>query len=304
MKQAPASPTKSAAAPVVGGGGALVLGGGGVSGVAWMIGLVAGLEDEGVDVRTASRIIGTSAGSTVGAQLRSGLTTAELFARQVDPGRQGREISPPLEQLMAMMQAFRSCAGIDDPLERRLRIGRIALDSRTVSEAERRAVIAGRLPSPDWPAGPLQLTAVDAETGELRIFDADAGVALVDAVAASCAVPGIWPPVTIAGRRYVDGGLRSADNADLAAGDASVAILSPIGGAAPDGGPSTLATEAARLESAGASVVTVEPEPAARSAMGLNALDPSTRAAAAQAGRAQGRREAGRLGDWATRAGR
>ncbi len=294
---AASAPSNPAPAAVT--GAALVLGGGGVSGVAWMIGLAAGLADEGVDLAAAGRIIGTSAGSTVGAQLRSGLAIAELYARQVDPARQAREISPPLQQLLAMVEAFRACAAIADPLERRRRLCAIALDSRTVSEAERRAVIAGRLPSPQWPARPLDLTAIDAETGELRIFDADAGAALVDAVAASCAVPGVWPPATIAGRRYVDGGLRSADNADLAAGHAAVAILSPIGGLALTGGPSALATETAALEAAGAAVIAVEPDAEARAAMGFNALDPSTRAAAAEAGRAQGRREAARFAGWA-----
>jgi len=282
------------------GGTTLVLGGGGVSGIAWMTGLLAGLEDGGVDLRSAGRIIGTSAGSTVGAQLWSGLSLGQLFARQVDPEQQPREISPPFRQLAALLEAFRTAAGIADPLERRKRMGRIAIDSQTVSEAERRAVIAGRLPSHHWPARPLQLTAIDAESGALRIFDAGAGVDLVDAVAASCAVPGIWPPVTVAGRRYVDGGLRSADNADLAAGDASVIILSPIGGVAPNGGASTLTAEVASLEAAGARVIAIEPEPEARSAMGINALDPSTRAAAAQAGRRQGRREAPRVSEWAS----
>ncbi|MFZ1990016.1 MAG: patatin-like phospholipase family protein [Alphaproteobacteria bacterium] len=299
--QATTSLTKPAPSDA-GGRTALVLGGGGVSGIAWMIGLIAGLADEGVDLRSAGLMIGTSAGATVGAQLRSGLSTEQLFARQVDPDQQAREISPPFRQLMAMLEAFRPLADISDPLERRRRIGRIALDSQTVSEAERRAIIAGRLASLEWPAQPLQFTAIDAESGELCIIDADAGVALVDAVAASCAVPGIWPPVTIAGRRYIDGGVRTADNADLATGNASVVILSPIGGVAQTGAPSTLTTETVKLKDAGATAIAVEPEPEARSAMGLNALDPSTRAAAAQAGRAQGRREANKLADWATRA--
>jgi NTE family protein len=287
------------AAPEPGGRGALVLGGGGVSGIAWMTGLIAGLADEGIDIRSASRIIGTSAGSTVGAQLWSGLTTEQLFTRQVDPDQQAREISPPFRQLAAMVEAFRACAGIDDPLERRRRMGRIALESETIGEAERLAVIATRLPSLEWPSQPLQITAIDAETGELRLFDAGAGATLTEAVAASCAVPGLWPPTTIGGRRYIDGGMRSADNADLATGEASVVILSPIGGVASMGGTSSLAIEVAKLKDAGAAVIAVEPAPEARSAMGLNALDPSTRATAAHAGREQGRREAGRFGDWA-----
>lgn len=296
MTEMRASASRPGPASFAPGDATLVLGGGGVSGVAWMTGLLAGLMDGGVDLVSAGRIIGTSAGSTVGAQLRSGLSLEQLFARQIDPEQQSREISPPFQQLVALLETFRACAEIVDPLLRRQFAGRIAMDCQTVSEAERRAVIAGRLPSHHWPNQPLQLTAIDAESGALRIFDAEAGADLVDAVAASCAVPGVWPPVSLAGRRYIDGGLRSADNADLAAGEASVIILSPLGGVGPDRATTTLMSEVALLEAAGASVIAIEPEPEARSAMGLNALDPSTRAPAAQAGRAQGRREAVRFG--------
>jgi len=121
-------------------------------------------------------------------------------------------------------------AGAGTP-ERVLRqVGAYALDAHTVPEGDRRAVIAGRLPSHDWPARRLQVTAVDAATGELRIFQAGSGASLVDAVAASSAVPGIWPPVTIGASRYVDGGVRSADNADLASCFSRITVISPLGG--------------------------------------------------------------------------
>ena len=67
-----------------------------------------------------------------------------------------------------------------------------------------------------------------ADNGEFVAFEKSSGVSLVDAVAASCAVPGVWPPVTINGRRYIDGGMRSAVNADLAAGYERVVVLAPI----------------------------------------------------------------------------
>jgi NTE family protein len=86
-----------------------------------------------------------------------------------------------------------------------------------VAEAARRAAIAARLPIHEWPRCRLLVTAIDAETGELVRFDERSGVALIDAVSASCASPGLWPSVLIDGRRYVDGGIRSRTNADLAA---------------------------------------------------------------------------------------
>jgi NTE family protein len=111
----------------------------------------------------------------------------------------------------------------------RTRIGAYALAAPTVPEAERRANIAARLPSHTWPKPRLLIVAVDTATGEEYIMDRESGVSLVDAVAASCAVPGIRPPVTIAGRRYMDGGMRSTTNADLAKGYDRVLILNPLG---------------------------------------------------------------------------
>lgn len=262
----------------------LVLGGGGLSGIAWMTGLIAGLAEQGIDLTKASAVIGTSAGAAVGGQLGSGVAPAELLARQIDPAKQVAEISPDPSQMAELIRAFTALTGVKDPAERNRRIGRLALETKTVGEAARRAVIAARLPSHDWPARPLSLTAIDAESGVFRAFDAGSGVSLIDAVAASCAVPGVWPPVSIGGRRYVDGGMRSAENADLAVGAAAVLILSPMGQAGLPGGSPTLPGEIARLEAAGAAVHVIEPDAAARAAMGLNALDPAIRAPTAEAG--------------------
>lgn len=274
---------------------ALVLGGGGVAGVAWITGVIAGLADEGIDLREAQQILGTSAGSTVGAQLWSGESLDALFARQADPAHQTPEISPPFSALRELFGKFQEMARIADPDERVRKIARMALDSKTVSEAERRAIIAGRLPSHVWPATRLAATAIDAETGELRVFDAASGVDLVDAVAASCAVPLIWPATTIQGRRYVDGGMRSAENADLITGARSVLILSPggIDGASLRG--IGLRKEVAALEARGVRVAVIDPDATARAAIGFNALDPATRTPSATAGRAQGRLEAARV---------
>jgi len=274
---------------------ALVLGGGGVTGIAWMTGVAAGLADAGVDLRTADQILGTSAGATVGAQLLSGTSLEDLYARQTNPKLQTPELSPPLSALRALFVASQQVMQIGDTAERIRRLGRMALDSAVTSEAERRAVIAGRLPSHRWPAKRLTVTAIDAESGELRLIDAAAGVELVDAVAASCAVPLVWPAVTIGGRRFVDGGIRSAENADLVEGAASVVIVSPLGVDAPSLGGLGLRGEIGVLEVGGARVVLIEPDAAARTAMGLNPLDPTRRGPAAEAGRVQGRREASRI---------
>ena len=128
------------------------------------------------------------------------------------------------------------------------------------------------------------MTAVDAETGEAAVFDRDGPVPLAAAVAASCAVPLVWPPITIDGRRYIDGGVRSVVNADLAAGCDRVVVLAPITGALRRSG--RIAVQLAALGPGVRSVV-VSPDARARRAIGWNVLDPARREASARAGRAQ-----------------
>ena len=143
------------------------------------------------------------------------------------------------------------------------------------------------MPALAWPDRLLRITAVDTETGETRIFDRLSGTSLVDAVAASCAVPGVWPPVTIDGRRYMDGGVRSSDNADLAKGYARIVILSPNGLRADEIVAFPLQEQIEILENASAQTYLVEPDDHSRSAIGINPLLPETRKPAAEAGRAQ-----------------
>lgn len=268
---------------------ALVLGGGGVGGIAWITGLLAGLADAGQDVTGADLIVGTSAGSAVAAQLGSGLGLEELYARQTVPELQAAEIMADgdLERFGAQMAEL--LHQTPSFLELRRAVGAYALATETVSEAERRAVIESRLPSHEWPERALKIVAVDAESGEPRIFDKASGVSLVDAVTASCAVPAVWPPATIDGRRYMDGGARSAENADYAAGASRVLVIVPLGTTEVFPSEVPLSRALAELRAGGAEVAVVEPDEASRAAIGPNPLDPSIRTASAAAGRAQGR---------------
>ncbi|WP_326956301.1 patatin-like phospholipase family protein [Amycolatopsis sp. NBC_01286] len=269
-------------------GQALVLGGGGVAGIAWTTGLLAGLAGHGQDLTGADLIVGTSAGATVAAQVTSGVALADLLARQADPARQTPEIPAEIDMEKFVADFGAAFEDADSPAEVRQRVGELALSAETVSEADRRAVIAARLPSHDWPEQRIVLVAVDAETGEPRQFDRDSGVSLVDAVAASCAVPGIWPPTTIDGRRYIDGGVRSGENADYAAGATRVTVVAPLGLESPLPGEKALLTVLEDLRKAGAEIAVISPDEASVAAIGQNPLDPSTRTPAAEAGHAQG----------------
>ncbi|WP_421844554.1 patatin-like phospholipase family protein [Mycobacterium sp.] len=279
---------------------ALVLAGGGLAGIAWETGVLRGIADESP---TAARLlldsdvlVGTSAGAAVAAQISSGCTLDALFEAQraetsaeINPGVDIDEIS---ELFLAALQQPQT-AGPEmepaNPTEQLRRIAAVALATDTVPEPVRRQVIAQRLPSREWPSQVLRLTAIDTETGELVVFDRQSGVELTDAVAASCAVPGVWPPVTIADRRYMDGGVASSVNLGVAADCDAAVILVPAGADTPSPFGVGPAVEIAAF--AGATCV-VFADDASLAAFGANPLDPRCRAGSATAGRDQGRREA------------
>jgi NTE family protein len=264
---------------------ALVLGGGGVAGIAWETGVLTGLADGGVDVTGADLVVGTSAGSTVAAQITSGVSLEDLFARQVEPAGGSGELTAPFN--LASLEQFwiDAVSTTSSALELRKAVGAMALDTDTVPEAARLTVIAGRLANHAWPDRPLRIVAVDAYSGEERIFDEGGDVSLVDAVTASCAVPGIWPPITIDGRRYMDGGIRSVLNADLAVGHDVVLILAPIDDLLPMSDDVSAGMQ--KLE-AKSQVRTVRPDEASTAAFGSDLLSPATQEPSARAGRIQG----------------
>ncbi|MCU1667641.1 MAG: Patatin [Blastococcus sp.] len=265
-------------------GTALVLGGGGITGIAWEIGLLAGLAEAGVDLSGADFVVGTSAGSVVGAQVTSGAELEELYARQLEPAT--GETAARLNRATLAQFGWAMLRTRGDHAAFRRRIGSIALAAEkaglTPSEQERLDVIGARLVSTEWPERPFVVTAVDAESGKFRTFDRESGVPLVSAVAASCAVPGVYPPVSIDGSRYVDGGMRSAANADVAQGYDRLVVLAPI----PRGiGP--IASVDAQVTGLIARVAVVSPDRHSKAAIGKNVLDPAARASSAEAGRAQ-----------------
>jgi NTE family protein len=271
---------------------ALVLAGGGLAGIAWETGVLRGIADASPatarELTDSDVLIGTSAGSAVAAQVGSGASLDDLFARQV--AESSAEINPGVDIdtitdlfVTAMMEPDTSTA------EKRHRIGDVAVATRTVPEAVRRDVIARRLPSHEWPDRALRLTVIDTATGELVVFDRDSGVDLIDAVAASCAVPGVWPPVTIGNRRYMDGGVGSGVNMAVADDCDTAVVLVPAGESAPSpfGG-----SAAAEITAFSGNAFGVFADDASIAAFGPNPLDPACRVRSAIAGREQGRRAA------------
>ena len=281
-------------------GNALVLGGGGVLGVAWEAGILAALAEAGVDVTKAELIGGTSAGSVVGSHIACGRTAQELLDEQFAPREGGVETQIQAD-ISFLVSLFQKWAGLPQVTPQACaEIGAMALAARTMPEASWVDSFAQQLPA-QWPERPLLLTAVDAETGAFQTWDRGAAVDLPRAVASSCAVPGLFPPVRINGRRYMDGGVRSGTSADLAQGYDNVLIIAPIGAKA-DGidpllGRATRA-EAEALRASGSTVELLMPDAAALQAIGINRMDAARRPQAAEAGMAQGKALASRLDGW------
>jgi NTE family protein len=260
----------------------VVLGGGGIAGVAWEAGIVIGLRRAGVDLSSADVIVGTSAGSIVGSHVAFGTDLQALTAMTPAPGGANAAAVPAVSLeviLSALAPLFDQ--GLD-PVEGRRRVG-AAARAAGGDEQPFIARIASLLPAADrWPQRRFLVTAVDAESGEPVAWHRGSGVPLDRAVAASCAVPAVYPPVTIGGRRYMDGGIRSATNADLAAGCSAVIVLDAIGHLTPR---EPLQTELAALGTAATLVIT--PDDVAAAVLGTNLLDAAIAGPALEAGLTQ-----------------
>lgn len=256
---------------------ALVLGGGGVTGIAWELGLLKGLAEAGVDISTADLVIGTSAGSVVGAQVTTGTSLDELYQTQLEPA--DREIGAELGRL-TLLRLLPPMVLPGSQEKKLSRIGKLSMRAHPPGGEQRIEVIRSRIGLADWPERELQVTAVEAESGEFTVFDKHSGVDLVHAVAASCAVPLVWPAVTIGARHYVDGGMRSTANADLATGADTVIVLAPL----PRAFSKATSIRAQLLASGASRTAVITPDEKALADIGRNVLDPAKRADAARTG--------------------
>jgi NTE family protein len=273
---------------------ALVLGGGGPVGRAWEAGLAAGLHTQGMDLGSADLIIGTSAGAIVGAELALGLDLDALGPVADSPaGPAPSQISPG--DMQRMMAATARAATSPQPELKYQEVGQMALAAATCSEEESLsrvtfAPINGR----QW-ARNFWATSVGTSTGQFQVWTAASGVPLERAVAASSALPNVWPPITIGQDRYMDGGVRSMLNADLAAGYSRVVVVScfalgELGAAnAPAVPPNRSLSEIESLRAGGSTVEVVTPSTAflALTGNGTRILDNSLVPEAYEVGKRQ-----------------
>jgi NTE family protein len=158
--------------------------------------------------------VGTSAGAIVGAARSGDLARLARLPAFDDPQR--------FDEVLAVLGDGR------DPQTRLREVGRIALTADTIDEADHIALMANLIGVQSWPARRLLIPAVDVETGLPVVWDREAGVSLAVAVAASTAFPATAPPISVKGRRYMDGALRAGTNLDLVAGAEVAVVLEPF----------------------------------------------------------------------------
>ncbi|HMD56551.1 MAG TPA: patatin-like phospholipase family protein [Solirubrobacteraceae bacterium] len=216
-----------------------MLGAGGVLGGAWLTGALHAIATEtGWDPGSAQHVVGTSAGAMVGALLACGVppwfmvahSSGEQFLGRTDP--RGQPASSANRSAGASFKLERGTPALG-PGSWRLALSSLArpyryspaavlsgwlplgpISTEPLKDTVRRVCVGSWAPHPNYWA-----VAVDYQTGERVAFGSDGSppAPLPDAVAASCAIPGFYRAVEIEGRRYVDGGLRSASNLDILA---------------------------------------------------------------------------------------
>jgi NTE family protein len=287
---------------------AIVLGGGGIAGIAWHLGVLSELIEQGVDVGSADLVVGTSAGSVAGAILRFGQVPA-VYAAQAAAPTPTSPTPPEAQGESAAGAAVSGGASVDmndfgqrlaevvsgagSPEEARARLGQAAIAATEGTESPLIAQLGAQFPALfGWPPAPFAVCVVEAENGAFRIIDSSDGVPLSRAIAARCSVPLVFPPVEIEGVHYIDGGARSATNADVAEGYDRVLVLScgdedPRSPMGPQLGEAVAALEDGD-GGAPSAVLVVTADDASRAAFGGNSLDDSSRVPSALAGRAQG----------------
>ncbi|MEU0224315.1 patatin-like phospholipase family protein [Streptomyces sp. NPDC006284] len=269
---------------------ALVLGGGGLTAYAWQVGVLAGLAEAGLDLGDADVLAGTSAGSLLALDLAGGSAPADLYREQVERERPMMDVDFTLTMTARYLWA---ALGSRDPRTVVRRLGRLALSVHDVPESEVLEAIAPHLPVQDWPERTVRLFAVDALTGTPTAFTAGSGVDLLHAMSATCALPPLFPPITIGEGRWMDGGVRSTTNADLVDDCARVVVLAPIPKAA--GATPSAASQVASLTANGTRATLLTPDRTSRRAFGHNPLNASRIPGATREGRRQGTDQADRI---------
>ena len=274
----------------------LVLGGGGVVGIAWELGVLDALmQEQALSPTEAATLVGTSAGSVVSTQLVGGRSIDDLVAEQLAPpaGAVGGGAAAP--DMNAVMQIFGGMmTATEMTRELALTTGKLALEAPTGPEESWLGWFERMVGVDDWPDGDLRIVAMSTTRGERRVWTRADGVDLHRAVASSCSVPGLFPPVTIGDDRYTDGGAWSPSNADILAGEGldAVVFIGPIGGFL--AGRPQVEAELETVAAKGARTASLLPGPAFED-LRMKLMDPAFRQQGLEVGRQDGAAAAARV---------
>lgn len=299
---------------------ALVLGGGGPVGIAWETGVLVGLAEEGVDLGSrADHVVGTSAGAFVGARIALGHAPHVMAEPYRGEGPQGgaansagaaevKGASSEANGLQTLFQKIQEASRAGLPHHEIAReVGIFARDAKTAMTEEefvlRFTPSLGSDRGASWPSRSFACTAFDVDGGAFKVWDGASGVNLVRAVASSCAVPGVFPPIAIGDRRYFDGGVLSTTNAHLAKGYDVVVVLSVTEVLARYSGfardrKTPLQRETELLKEAGAQTEIIALDTDSLQVLGVNFMDRALQPAALLEGVRQGRAAATALRKW------
>lgn len=255
---------------------AVVLGGGGLAGIGWTIGALAALEEYGVlRLDSVDHVIGTSAGAAVAtAALQTGSAGVE-YDKVVRKTRRNDELAPVIALTDVMPDVMAIHGSEDSAAAKTKRLMRLSRERSGIDPSRRREAIAQRIEKDSWPIGRFDITAVRSD-GSRTVFTSESGVGLVDALTASCAVPGLWPVVQIDGEDYIDGGTFSLTNAELAHDADRVIVLQPM--------PELPAYATAERQEVLDRALVIEPSERARAGFGSDPFDPDVRGLAAVLG--------------------
>lgn len=245
--------------------------------------MLTSLYDAGIDLLDVELMVGTSVGSTAAVELTTGDPHRMLDHILADEPRERN--SPPAAHAFVQMLAQAIGRHFEAPAIL-AEIGALALQSAGASTDKMREIVLGSLRVREWPEQRLLIPAVDASTGELTVFTRDSDVSLVDAMCASCALPGVWTPFALGGRHYIDGSTRSSTNADQAAGNDRVLVVAPVNGIR--GIPGASFEESLEPVRARGEAFLIKPDQASKQAMGRDVFDMSRRVPAVRAGLVQG----------------
>ena len=261
----------------------LVLGGGGITGIAWQAGVLAGLLENGVNVDKADRVIGTSAGAFVGAILVNGYDMKDYYY-ELDERRDDNDRATLSSDIYRLWQnAF--VVGRDDAQKVGQMLGDIVYTRPShIDLEERKQAVRQRLGDVEW-KDILDITVINARTGDVGVFNSRSDVTLEDAITASGAVPGIWPHIRLNNSDWIDGGMVAPTNAMLAKGAKSIIILAPLA----DGlGMIPSVYDDAKQLSEQSHVLVIQPDSASEAEIGNNIYNPENIIKVGNAGYRQG----------------